>query len=270
MQNKQTKGNKEMKKTRNGFTLIELLVVIAIIAILAGMLLPSLSKAKEAGKTISCISNLKSWSLGMINYQNDFNSWQVCATFCGVNVPFSGSGPYISASWNNNPWMGLYFNKKGKVFQNVPHLGYIDLPCSGWVGGADYIAPSGIGRCPSEQDLENVQLGMHYMVNTLVQGASASADPVLDNEPGLQRDPRTKMYRTDSLKRPSQMAMVFDGYGYQEPSAYLRHNGNTNIAFVAGNISTFPGHRLNQSVLSDRVVAGVWNNQAAFGGKAGN
>jgi len=87
-------------RNQQGFTLIELLVVIAIIAILAAMLLPTLSKAKDSGRRSVCMSNLKQNGLATLMYASDNNGW----------------APYAGVTWAESLYVNGYMPGSRDVF----------------------------------------------------------------------------------------------------------------------------------------------------------
>ena len=72
-------------KTRSAFTLVELLVVIGIIAVLVGVLLPTLGRAREQGRSAACLSNMRQIAIAFIMYANDNKGWLPASARGGNN-----------------------------------------------------------------------------------------------------------------------------------------------------------------------------------------
>ena len=132
------KGN--MKQSRHGFTLIELLVVIAIIAILASMLLPALSRAKEMGRQAVCGGgNMKQFGIAFTMYVDDND--QTLMMYESPLWPY----PENKITWAHllSPYLNVDFSKhidfSASTFANAPGSNIVLGP-----------EPRAIWHCPSE------------------------------------------------------------------------------------------------------------------------
>ena len=160
------------------FTLIELLVVIAIIAILASILMPALSSARERGRGAACINNLKSLGSACQGYMDDYNGWLPRTSF---GFPGSGGSPFLDlfgrGSINSDVHSGwfVYMSTASTDHSNVPAT----LPRLKYIPSDTSVAKGSL-ICPSDPNpsygikssAAYSKFKISYVINTGVSGGS--------------------------------------------------------------------------------------------------
>jgi prepilin-type N-terminal cleavage/methylation domain-containing protein len=185
------------------FTLIELLVVIAIIAILAAMLLPALSKAKDRAKHISCVNNLKQISLAFMSYIGDYRD------------TFPAGGAKLPTLPVDEDW--IYWNTWDSRIRNPDRKDVNKSPLAPYIGRFD----TNLFRCPGDRDVlkrESASLGLFfypfsYAANSYFDSASLDNRGVVSLYAG---DPQFESlhFRAQMIRMPAQKLMLVEEHAY--------------------------------------------------------
>ena len=234
------------RRDSSAFTLIELLVVIAIIAVLAGILLPALARAKASAHRVECISRLKQWTLAFTSYVDDNEDM----------IPREGSLNTGAVSLDN--WAQVRHPASRDVWYNalsdyvsVPPASSYALPANRY----RFYEPASLFHCPSARFPKGTDLNQMALFS-LAMNSQLIEPP--DNFPTVAfgrilRTSQTVLFLDGLLEGENRVvdAQAWDNLGQPAVTANrfagVRHGKAGNLAFADGHADTVPGNKVVQT-----------------------
>ncbi len=210
-------------RKKTGFTLIELLVVMAIISILAALLLPALSTAREMGRSAVCISNLRQLYLAAVLYTEDYDGWYppAAADIMHANLQrWHGiretlSAPFDPAKGPLYPYLQTGKIKEDPTFKKFyQDSGAFELGTGGYGYNSQYVggSPDNLEIPARVNQIRNPSQTIMFADSAFLSGG--------------------KLIEYSFVTAP------YWSWGKADPSIHFRHRGKANIAFCDGHVES--------------------------------